>query len=386
MLLPSGLFACMALLSSLVMANMARSDASTGEPLCTERVWAFLWGCVLLFYLTTASHLAALFGPRTWCRGGVAGKGAALAAIAILLALWIVFGHFVLRDNIDEGDGLCEGSVFHWLVIVDMACLYSFFLALALTVLLASLGACRSVPETAEDVHDRAQAQSLLRSQAQAGGTAGASVFRPGAGLNTSAGGAYSRRGGARIAQSPSSGAGVASNQGGWGRSRLGDLDVDGPSQFASPSHSEPVQLQMLATPSAAASGGAGGFERAFSVLSADQLQQQSQQMHPSDSSAPAPLTLEAEAEELFASRAAAAAGAQAQQQQQELRAIEESLLHGGGGGGGGPVGQDPNRLYSPVSSAAPAPALASHDRVFEDDEDAAHKLGERMPLTPKLH
>jgi len=403
MLLPSGLFACAALATSLLLANLSRRDSDTDELLCSERVTGFLWAAVCLFYATTASHLAALFGPHTWCRGGVLGKGLALGGFSVLLALGIVAGHFLLRDDVlhSSDHTLCEGSVFHWMLVADLACMYSFFLALFLTVLLSYLGACRSVPETHEDVADRAQAIRALRMQQDAGAEEERSAFfaRPGAGIDKTQ--AYSRRGGARIAQATGP-AGPAlslqSNQG-WGRSSLDD-----PSQLASPVSAssrggvgggvggggggggfESVHLHVLATPSAANAGGGGGFERAFALASPDST-------GPAQVSTPLPvpaaggggLSLEAESDALFASRAHAP-----RETREELRRLESSFIAGSGDTEPGVAGRDPNRLYSPVSRAPTAPAdatAARHDRVFDDDEADARSLGERMPLTPKFH
>ena len=57
MLLPSALLFLGALLTSLLLSNLALSYS------CHQHVWAFLWGCVLLFYVWVFYHFFVLFGP-----------------------------------------------------------------------------------------------------------------------------------------------------------------------------------------------------------------------------------------------------------------------------------------------------------------------------------
>lgn len=93
MLLPSALLFLGALLTSLLLSNLALSYS------CHQHVWAFLWGCVLLFYVWVFYHFFVLFGPRGWTN--LTSKLALFALLAVALGLWLAFGHLTLRDHVD---------------------------------------------------------------------------------------------------------------------------------------------------------------------------------------------------------------------------------------------------------------------------------------------
>ena len=93
MLLPSALLFLGALLTSLLLSNLALSYS------CHQNVWAFLWGCVLLFYVWVFYHFFVLFGPRGWTN--LTSKLALFALLAVALGLWLAFGHLTLRDHVD---------------------------------------------------------------------------------------------------------------------------------------------------------------------------------------------------------------------------------------------------------------------------------------------
>lgn len=93
MLLPSSLLFLGALLTSLLVSNLALSYS------CHPHVWAFLWGCVLLFYVWVFFHFLVLFGPRGWTN--LTSKLALFALLAVAMALWLAFGHITLRDKVD---------------------------------------------------------------------------------------------------------------------------------------------------------------------------------------------------------------------------------------------------------------------------------------------
>ena len=100
MLIPSAILFVAGLTTTVLLSNFHHSYD------CHERVNAYLWGGVILFYLWTLFHFTVLFGPPSWLRP-LSLKLALTGIIAVAFGCWIAMGHVTI-DRYMHGDCVRE--------------------------------------------------------------------------------------------------------------------------------------------------------------------------------------------------------------------------------------------------------------------------------------
>ena len=224
---------------------------------------------------------------------------------------------------------------------------------------LSAVGACRSVAECDEDLADRAS-QPMLGAE-----------YRPGAGIQLTA--TRSRRRGPRVA----SNAAGASDAPASPSAATSNTEAQR-AAHSSPSHaSHPVgpPLQVQVDPPTSPSATAN-------LLSAKQA--------PSDGAAATVAGGSTGSDLLLADQASQLQGSRGSDMRDELQALERSVMGSSGADhSSAGAGVTLNQLaYSPTGVRSRHEASGGNEANSGPTSDAAagRSLGERMPLTPKLH
>lgn len=238
-----------------------------------------------------------------------------------------------------------------------LTCALSLLLLICANGQLSAVGACRSVAECDEDLADRAS-QPMLGAE-----------YRPGAGIQLTA--TRSRRRGPRVASSAAGASDApASPSGATSNTEAQRAAHSSPSHASHPVGPLQVQVDPPTSPSATAN-----------LLSAKQA--------PSDGAPAAAVGGSAGSDLLLADQASQLQGARGSEMRDELQALERSVMGSGGGDhSSAGAGVTLNQLaYSPAGVRSRHEASGGPEVDSSPAPDAAGRsLGERMPLTPKLH